>query len=180
MNLENVPEKIASALEPDEPLEAVFNMGGGLEIYATDRRFFGKRGDHQIDIKYAEVKEARRRASYWKTWRGIARIVIGVGFLGAGALTGFETPIAAILSGLLFLFGTVFILLGIYRREDWVEMKVSRREPSPSFWYVVTFLPFYLMLQSRKRYRVPGEPEQVDAFFKFLRQRVPSDPIVVK
>ena len=174
----SVPEEILSALEPGERIEAGFNMGEGLEIYATGRRFFGRRGGHLVGIRYAEVSEARRRTSEWRTWRGIARIAIGIAFVAAGALTGFQSPQSMILSLGLFLFGGALVLLGLYRRDDWVELKIERREPPPSFWYIVVFLPFWLMLRSRTRYRVPGNPEDVDAFYDFLSARLPSHPQV--
>jgi hypothetical protein len=70
--------------------------------------------------------------------------------------------------------GGAFVLLGIYRRDDWVELKIDRREPPPSFWYIVVFLPFWLLLQSRKRYKVPGNRQAVDAFHRFLIARLPQ------
>ena len=173
----NVPGEITAALESEESVEAVFNMHAGLDVYATGRRFFGRRGDCLIDIQYAEVSEARRRKSDWRTWRGITRIVLGVAFVAASALTGFETVASTIVSLALFLIGGAFVFLGFYRRDDWVELKIERREPPPSFWYVVLFLPFWLMLRSRKRYRVPGNREQVDAFYQFLMARIPAQQI---
>jgi 4-hydroxybenzoate polyprenyltransferase len=95
--------------------------------------------------------------------------------MAAGALTGFETPLSTLISLALFLIGGAFVVLGLYRRDDWVELKIDRREPPPSFWYIVVFLPFWLMLQSRKRYRVPGNGQQVDAFYHFLTARLPSN-----
>jgi hypothetical protein len=171
---QNVPEEIASALEPDESVEANFNMSAGLEIYATGRRFFGRRGGRLVGIHYVEVAEARRRTSDWRTWRGIARIVFGIAFVAAGALTGFETAPATIVSFGLFLIGAAFIFIGVYRRDDWVELKIERDEPPPSFWQLVVFLPFWLMRGSRKRYRVPGNREEVDAFYRFLTTRLRS------
>jgi hypothetical protein len=171
---EDVPEEIASALEPDESVEANFKMSAGLEIYATGKRFFGRRGGRLIGIHYAEVAEARRRTSDWLTWRGITRIVFGIAFVAAGALTGFETPQSTIVSLGLFLIGGALVLLGLYRRDDWVELKIERRESPPSFWHVVVFLPYWLMLRSGKRYRVPGKREEVDAFYQFLTARLPS------
>lgn len=174
---ERRPEEIASALDPDESVEAEFSMSAGLQVYATGRRFFGRRGDRLIDIKYAEVSEARRRTSDWRTWRGITRMVLGVAFVAAGALTGFETLVSTIVSLALFLIGGAFVFLGLYRRDDWVELKIERQEPPPSFGYIVLFLPFWLMLRSRKRYRVPGDREEVDAFYQFLMARIPSQQI---
>ena len=173
-NEKSIPEEIAAALEPGESVEATFNMSAGLEIFATGRRFFGRRGDRLIGIKYAEVSEARRRTSDWRTWRGITRIVLGIAFMAAGALTGFEIPQAMIVSLALFLIGGALVFLGLYRRDDWVELKIERQEPPPSFWYLVVFLPFWLMLRSRRRYRVPGNKEQVDAFYQLLIERMPS------
>ncbi|MPZ56418.1 MAG: hypothetical protein GEU91_07940 [Rhizobiales bacterium] len=172
--LENVPGEITSALEPDESVEAVFNMDAGLDVYATGQRFFGRRGDRLMGIQYTEVSEARRRTSDWRTWRGIARIVFGIAFMAAGALTGFEATQSTIVSLALFLIGGGFVFLGFYRRDDWVELKIERPEPPPSFWYLVVFLPFWLMLRSRKRYRVSGDREQVDAFYQFLTARLSS------
>jgi hypothetical protein len=175
--LEDVPEDIASALGPDESVEADFSMSAGLQIYATGWRFFGRRGDRLIDIKYTEVSEARRRTSDWQTWRGITRIVLGVAFVAAGALTGFESLPSTIVSLAFLLIGGAFVFLGFYRRDDWVDLKIERQEPPPSFWYVVLFLPFWLTLRSRKRYRVPGDREEVDAFYQFLMARIPSQQI---
>lgn len=172
---EHIPDGISSQLEPGEAVEAVFGMAGDLEIYATGQRFFGSKKGQSVDIKYTEVTEVARRASYWKTWRGIIRIVIGVGFVAAGFLTGYDTAPAAMISFGLLLIGSAFIVLGIVRRDDWVELNIQRREPPPSFWYVVVFLPFWLMLQSRKRYRVPGEQDEVDAFFEFLKEKLPPN-----
>jgi hypothetical protein len=169
-----VPDDILSALEPGEAVEADFKMGEGLEIYATGRRLFGRRGGRLIDIQYTEVSEATRRTSDWRTWRGIARMVLGTVFVAAGVLTGFETLQATIISLALFVIGAAFVLLGIYRRDDWVELKIDRREPPPSFWYIVVFLPFWLLLQSRKRYKVPGNRQAVDAFYQFLIARLPQ------
>ena len=171
---ENVPEEIASALEPGESVEAKFNMSWGLDIYATGKRFFGRRDSRLVGIHYAEVAEARRRTSDWRTWRGIARIVFGIAFVAAGALTGFETAQATIVSFGLFLIGGAFVFLGVYRRDDWVELRIERAEPPPSFWQVVVFLPFWLMRRSKKAYMVPGNREEVDAFFRFLTARLPS------
>jgi hypothetical protein len=170
---QNVPEEIASALEPDESVEAKFNLSGGLEIYATGTRFFGRRGGRLVGIHYAEVAEARRRTSDWRTWRGITRIAFGIAFMAAGTVTGFETAQSTTVSFGLFLIGGAFVFLGVYRRDDWVELKIEREEPAPSFWQMVVFLPFWLMLGSRKRYRVPGNREEIDAFYQFLTARVP-------
>jgi len=170
---QNVPEEIASALEPDESIEANFNMSAGLEIYATGTRFFGRRGGRLVGIHYAEVAEARCRTSDWRTWRGITRIAFGIAFMVAGTVTGFETTPSTIVSFGLFLIGGAFVFLGLYRRDDWVELKIEREEPQPSFWEVVVFLPFWLF-RSRKRYRVPGDREEVDAFYRFLAARLPS------
>jgi hypothetical protein len=175
--LENIPGEIASALEPEEAVEAVFNMDTGLDVYATGQRFFGRRGDRLIGIQYTEVSEARRRTSNWRTWQGIARIVFGIVFMAAGALTGFEALRSTIVSVALLLIGGAFVFLGFYRRDDWVELRIERPEPPPSLWYIVVFLPFWLMLRSRKRYRVPGNREQVDAFYQFLMARIPSQQI---
>jgi hypothetical protein len=171
---EDVPEEIASALEPDESVEANFKLSGGLEIYATGKRFFGRRGGRLIGIHYGEVAEARRRTSDWRTWRGIIRIVFGIGFVAAGAVTGLETPQSTFVSFGLFLIGGAFVFLGVFRRDDWVELKIEREEPPPSFWNIVVFLPFWLMLGSRKRYRVPGDRQEVDAFYQFLTARLTS------
>lgn len=167
-----VPREVLSELEPGEAVEASFDMGAGLAIYATDRRFFGQRGDRLIDVRYGEVTDARRRTSDWRTRGGGLRIATGVVFLAAGVLTGFATPEATIISLGLFLVGGGFVFLGLYRRDDWVELKIDRREPLPSFWYLVVFLPFWLMTQSRKRYRVAGDPEDVDAFYSYLTDRL--------
>jgi hypothetical protein len=169
----NIPEEIASALEPDELVEGNFSMGAGLEIYATGKRFFGRRGGRVIGIHYAEIAGARRRTSDWRTWRGIARTFLGIAFVAAGAVTGFETAPSTIVSFGLFLIGGAFVFLGIYRRDDWVELKIEREESPPSFWEIVVFLPFWLF-RSGKRYRVPGNPEEVDAFYRFLAARLPS------
>jgi hypothetical protein len=148
-------------------------MGAGLEIYATGKRFFGRRDGRLVGIHYAEVAEARRRTSDWRTWRGITRVVFGIGFVAAGAVTGFETPQSTIISFGLFLIGGAFVFLGVYRRDDWVELKIEREEPPPSLWQLVVFLPFWLMRGSRKRYRVPGNREEVDAFYEFLTASLP-------
>ncbi|WP_156434026.1 hypothetical protein [Bradyrhizobium retamae] len=153
---------------------AVFNMDAGLDVYATRQRFFGARGDRLIGIQYTEVSEARRRTADWRTWSGITRIVLGIAFAAAGALTGFETMPSTIVSLALFLIGAAFLFLGFYKRDDWVELKIERPESPPSFWYMVVFLPFWLMLRSRKRYRIPGNREQVDAFYQFLMARIPA------
>jgi hypothetical protein len=168
----DLPQDVLSELEPGEAVEARFDMGAGLAIYATDRRFFGQRGDRLIDIRYGEVSDARRRTSDWRTRGGGLRIATGVVFLAAAVLTGFATPEATIISLGLFMVGGGFVFLGLYRRDDWVELKIDRREPLPSFWYLVVFLPFWLMSQSRKRYRVAGKPEDVDAFYSFLTDRL--------
>jgi hypothetical protein len=175
--VENVPVEITSVLEPEESVEAVFNMDAGLDVYSTGRRFFGRRGDRLIGIQYTEISEARRRTADWRTWRGITRIVLGIAFAAAGVLTGFETLPSTIVSLILFLIGGAFLFLGFYRRDDWVELKIERPEPPPSFSYLVVFLPFWLMLRSRKRYRVPGNREQVDAFYQFLMARIPPQQI---
>jgi hypothetical protein len=172
--VENIPSEITSRLEPEESVMAVFNMDAGLDVYATGQRFFGRRGDRLIGIQYTEVSEARRRTADWRTWRGISRIVLGIAFAAAGALTGFETPPSTIVGLALFLIGGAFLFLGFYRRDDWVELKIERPEPPPSFGYIVVFLPFWLMLRSRKRYRVLGNREQVDAFYQFLMARISS------
>ncbi|MEH2606284.1 4-hydroxybenzoate polyprenyltransferase [Bradyrhizobium sp. AZCC 1588] len=177
--VKNVPDEIASALEPEESVVAVFNMDAGLDVYATGQRFFGRRGDRLIGIQYTEVSEARRRTADWRTWSGITRIVLGIAFAAAGALTGVETMPSTIVSLALFLIGAAFLFLGFYRRDDWVELKIDRPESPPSFWYIVAFLPFWLMLRSRKRYRIPGNREQVDAFYQFLMARIPARRITL-
>src|ERR671918_249860 len=91
-DLDSIPPAIASRLEPGESVKAVFDMSKGLVIYATDRRFFGRRGERLIDIAYKEVTDVKRRES-----RGIVRSAIGITFVAAGALTGFETLMAAII-----------------------------------------------------------------------------------
>ncbi len=149
-------------------------MGGGLEIYATRRRFFGKKGDRVVDIRYKKVIEAKRRTSYWKTWGGMTRITLGTIFVATGVLTGVESPMAASISLALFMTGSTFILLGILKRDDWVELTIAHTEPPPSFWYIIVFLPFWLLLRSRKRYRVPGSRQAIDAFYQYLLTRLLS------
>jgi hypothetical protein len=167
---ESVPAAIVSKLEPGESVETVFDMSKGLVIYATDRRFFGKRGEKLIDIAYKEVTDVKRRES-----RGIVRSAIGITFVAAGALTGFETLMAAIISILLFLFGGVLLYLGLLMREHWVELRIKREDPAPSFGHVVMFFPFWLLLRHGRRYTAPGSPEQVDAFRKFLSKNLLLD-----
>jgi len=167
-----VPDEVRAALVPGETIEARFAMGGGLEIFATDRRFFGRREGRTIDIRYSEVAEIRRRTADRRSWHGIGRIVLGATFALGGFLTGFATLVAALISLGLLVAGGALILLGLNRRDDWVELKIDRQEPPPSFWYVALFLPFYLMLRGRRRYRVEGDPEQVDAFHAFLTARL--------
>lgn len=172
---EHVPEEIASALEPDESVEAGFDMGAGLEIFATGKRLFGRRGGRVIHIQYAEISDAKRQASDWRTWRGITRIALGLGFIAAGALTGFEGLGGMTVGAVLLLIGGSFVMLGLYRRDDWVELKVEREQPPPSFWYLVVFLPYWLLLRSRTRYSVPGRREAVDAFYQFLTARLRAE-----
>jgi hypothetical protein len=168
---ENVPAVIASALEPGESVEAVFDMGNGLEIYATDRRFFGKRGEKLIDIAYKEVTDVKRGES-----RGIVRSAIGIAFAAAGAITGFETRMAAVVSIPLFLIAAVLLYLGLFMREHWVELRIGREDPRPSFGHILMFLPFWLLLRHGRRYAAPGSPEQVDAFCKFLSEKLSPRP----
>jgi hypothetical protein len=168
---ENVPAVIVTQLKSGESVEALFEMGKGLDIYATDRRFFGKRGERLIDIAYNEVTDVKRRAS-----RGIVRIAVGIGFAAAGALTGFETPMATVISILLFLIGAVFLHLGLFLREHWVELRINRDDPRPSIGHIVMFFPFWLLLRHGKRYAAPGSPEQVDAFCKFLSGKLSALP----
>lgn len=149
-------------------MEAVFEMGKGLEIYATGRRFFGKRGEKLIDVRYREVTDVRRRES-----RGIARSVMGTAFAAAGGLTGFETPMAIIVSVLLFSIGAVFICLGLFMREHWVELRIKREYPRPSLGHILLFFPYWLLLRHGRRYAAPGNPEQVDAFRRFLSENLP-------
>jgi hypothetical protein len=166
----NVPAAIASALAPGESVEAIFNMGGGLEIYATDRRFFGQRGEKLIDIAYKEVTGVKRRAT-----RGIVRSAAAIAFVAAGALTGFDTLMATTVSILLFLIGAAFLYLGLFMREHWVELRIKREDPKPSFGHIVVFFPFWLLLRHGRRYTAPGSPEQVDAFYKFLSENQISE-----
>ncbi|WP_028346903.1 hypothetical protein [Bradyrhizobium murdochi] len=168
---ENVPAVVASKLKSGESVEAVFDMGKGLDIYATDRRFFGKRGERLIDIAYEEVTDVKRRAS-----RGIVRSAMGIAFVAGGALTGFETPMATTISILLFLIGAVFLHLGLFMREHWVELRIRRDDPKPSVGHIVMFFPFWLLLRHGKRYTAPGSPEQVDAFCRFLSGKLSALP----
>lgn len=168
---ENVPAVIASKLEPGESVEAVFDMSKGLEIYATDRRFFGKRGEKLISIAYEEVTDVKRRTSH-----GIVRIAMGIAFVAAAALTGFETLMAATISILLFVIGAVFFYLGLFVREHWVELEIKREDSRPSFGYIVMFLPFWLLLRHAKRYAAPGSSERVDALCKFLSEKLSPRP----
>lgn len=172
MEPQGLPAEIASGLEPGEAVEAVFPMGDGLEIYATGRRFFCRRGDLVIGVPYADVAEVKRRAPL-----GAWRIVVGIGFLTAGAVMGFENPLAVILSLQLFLVGGVFLYLGIFRRRAWVELGIRREEEKPSFSFLALFIPFLLFVRRPgKRYKAPGSPAEVEALFEFLsaRTRPPS------
>jgi hypothetical protein len=164
-----VPPEIASRLEPGEAVEAIFDMSGGLEIYATDQRFFGKRGEKLIDIAYKEVTDVKRRESL-----GLVRSALGIAFAAAGGLTGFETRMATIVSLLLLLIGAIFICLGMFMREHWVELRLEREDPRPSLGHILLFFPFWLLLRHGRRYRAPGSPEQVDAFRKFLSENLPE------
>jgi hypothetical protein len=166
---ESVPSAIASRLEPGETVEAVFDMGKGLEIYATDRRFFGKRGERLIDIAYKDVTDVKRRES-----RGIVRNAMGIAFAAAGALTGFETRTATIVSILFFLIGAVFIYLGLFKRQHWVELRLEREDPRPSLGHVLMFFPFWLLLRHGRRYTAPGSRQQVDSLRRFLNESVPD------
>ena len=169
-----VPPDVAAALADDETIQAHFPLDEGLDIYATDRRFFGRREGRTIDVWYAEVADARRRTADRRSWHGRLRIALGVVFVAAGLLTGFATGLEAAVALALLIMGAGLVLLGLYRREDWVELRIDRNEPAPSFWYVVLFLPFWTMLRNRKRYRAPGSPAQVDAFHAFLVARLPA------
>lgn len=166
MELREPPASIASGLEPGEAVEAVFPMGEGLEIYATGRRFFCRRGDLVIGVPYADVTEVKRRAPL-----GAWRVVVGIGFLTAGSVMGFESPLAAILSLQLFLVGGVFLYLGLFRKVEWVELGVKRAEDRPSFSFLAIFLPFWFFMRSGRRYKAPGSPAQVEALFDFLSAR---------
>lgn len=169
--LPDPPAEIAAALEPDETVQAHFEFGP-LSIWATDTRLFGCREGRVIDIRYAEITEARRRAADWRSPGGLGRIALGLMFVLAGAITGFAGPVAALIGLALVAIGAFFVGLGAMRREVWIELKIDRREPPPSFWYIVLFLPFWLIMQARRRYRVAGDPAQVDAFHAFLTSRV--------
>lgn len=173
---QSVPGEIAAVLLPGETIDEVFHMGDGLDVYTTDRRFFGWKQNRLAVIRYTEVMEAVRRTACWKTWHGAGRILIGFGFLGAGLVSGFADPLATATSVVLFLIGAGLVLLGILRRDDWLELKLQRDEPLPSFWYQVMFLPFWLMMKSRKRYRMPGDRNQVNAFCDYLTERLASKP----
>jgi hypothetical protein len=163
-----VPAGITSALEPGETVKAVFAMSKGLQIYATDRRFFGGQGEKFVDVDYSEVTDVRRRRS-----RGFARGGIGVAFVAAGLLTGFDTFAASIVSVLLLLIGVLLLCLAFFMREHWVELRIKREGPRPSFGHVLMFFPFLLLLRHGRRYAAPGAPEQVEAFWKFLRENAP-------
>lgn len=166
-----LPAEIAAALDPGEAVEAHFAFGG-LAIWATGTRLFGWRDGRAIDIRYAEIAEARRRSADWRSLGGLGRIGLGVVFVLAGVITGFAGPVAALIGFALIAIGAFFVGLGVMRREDWVELKIDRQEPPPPFWYVVLFLPFWMIMQSRRRYRVAGDPAQVDAFHAFLSARL--------
>ncbi len=168
-----VPPDVQAALAEDETVEAHFALNEGLEIYATDRRFFGRREGRTIDIWYAEVVEARHRIADRRSWHGMLRIVLGAVFVVGGLLTGFGAWLEALVAIALLAMGGALVLLGLHRREDWLELRIDRNEPAPSVWYVFLFLPFWIMLRNRKRYRVPGSPRQVDDFHAFLAARLP-------
>lgn len=164
----DLPSPIASALEPGEPVEAVFSMSEGLAIYATDRRLLSKRGDLVVGVPYGDITHLRRRAPL-----GAVRIAIGIGFIGAGVVTGFETPVATTTALMLFLLGAVFLLLGTLGRLSWVELGIRQEGPRPSLGHIAMFLPFWLLLRSGKRYKAVGRPAEVDALFAFLTERIP-------
>jgi hypothetical protein len=167
-----LPPPIVSVLEPDEPVEAVFGMSEGLTIYATDRRLLSKRGDLVVGVVYRDITHLRRRAPL-----GLVRIVIGITFFGAGAVTGFESAAATTTALLLFLLGGVFLLLGTFGRRAWVELGVQQQEPRPSLAHIAMFLPFWILLRSGKRYKIVGRPGHVDALFEFLKERTPPPPV---
>ncbi|WP_439577336.1 hypothetical protein [Elioraea sp.] len=171
----DLPAEIAAALEPGETVEAHFEFGG-LVIWATGTRLFGWREGRAIDIRYTEITGARRRTADWRSLGGLGRIGLGLVFVLSGVITGFAGPVAALIGFALIAIGAFFVGLGAMRREDWVELKIDRREPPPSFWYIVLFLPFWLIMQSRRRYRVAGDPAQVDAFHGFLTARLGVRP----
>ncbi len=166
-----IPALIVSMLQPEERVVAVFEMRGGLDIYATERRFIGKRGERLIDIAYSEVSTVRRRRS-----RGLLRGGVGGLFLVAGLLTGFQTPAAATIAVLLCVFGLVLLGLGLFMREHWVELRVEREDPRPSFGHVVMFFPFWLFLRHGRRYTASGTPAQVEALFRFLDRMLREAP----
>lgn len=168
----DLPPSIASVLEPGEPVQAVFSMSEGLAIYATDRRLLSKRGDLVVGIPYADITHLRRRAPL-----GAPRIAVGLVFIVAGAVTGFEGPAAATIALLLLLLGGVFVLLGALRRVAWVELGIRQDEPRPSLTHLAMFLPFWLLLRGGKRYRIRGRPGEVDALFDFLRANTGGPPV---
>jgi hypothetical protein len=167
----DLPPPIVSILELDEPVEAVFAMSDGLAIYATDRRLLSKRGELVVGVAYGDITHLRRRAPL-----GLVRIVVGIAFLAAGIVTGFESPAATTTALLLFLLGGAFLLLGTIRRLAWVELGTQQPAPRPSLAHIAMFLPFWILLRSGKRYKIVGRPAQVDALFAFLRDRTPPPP----
>lgn len=171
----DLPAEIAAALEPDEAVEAQFEFPG-LAIWATGTRLFGWREGRAIDIRYTEITDARRRTADWRSLGGLGRIGLGLVFVLAGVITGFAGPVAVLIGFALIAIGAFFVGLGAMRREDWVELKIDRQEPPPPFWYIVLFLPFWLIMQSRRRYRVAGDPAQVDRFHAFLTARLGARP----
>lgn len=166
-----LPAEIAAALEPDEAVEAHFEFGG-LAIWATGARLFGWRDGRAIGIRYTEITGARRRSADWRSLGGLGRIGLGLVFVLSGVITGFAGPVAALIGFALIAIGAYFVGLGAMRREDWVELRIDRQEPPPPLWYIVLFLPFWMIMQSRRRYRVAGDPAQVDALYAFLTARV--------
>lgn len=171
MDPQEIPEPIRAALEPGESVEAVFRMHGGLALYGTDRRLLSRRHDLVVGVPYGDITDVKRRSSL-----GLPRVAVGVGFIAAAVVTGFESSGAAVTALLLSLLGALFVLLGVFRRTAWVELGVRQEGSRPSLAHIAMFLPFWLLLRSGRRYKVLGRPEQVEALFEFLEGRLERRP----
>lgn len=139
-------KKIQSVLTSDETIEANFRLRD-CEVYATNKRLLELKGRSVRDYDYAHISSIQYTS---KRYRSL--IVLGTIFLIAGVSAAVAVaPALLALAGI----GLIFIIAGIFKKSEWVEL------------YIVG-------VSDSRRYK--GSKDALDSLLRIVRQKRLSGP----
>lgn len=163
---ERLPEPIAEALDlKGEVVAGKFLLDQGAEVFLTEY-LVSQRGDAVAAVPYNKIKEARYRPAM-----PLPKVVVGIGFIVAGTLFGFATPLAIILSLLLMAIGVAYILIALLCQRASIDFAIEGKNIPPLIKFLIFPLPYFIRTK-KKRYQLIGRPSEVARLFALLGQKL--------